>query len=113
MQFGNMISDFRKRSGMSQREFAKNVGISASYVCMLEKGSTGVREGVRPSPRIIEGCSMVMGIPVGQLYRVLYHDMNVDPMIHQIISRLDRLEKWQLSIIDDLIDDYLEIKRKE
>ena len=110
MQFGKLILDCRKKNGISQREFARSVGISASYVCMLERED---KDLIRPSPKVIEGCSRVIGIPLGQLYSVLYHDMNVDPLVHQIISRLDRLETWQLSIIDDLINDYLEIKRKE
>ena len=79
MQFGKIISDFRKRNGMSQREFARQVGISASYVCMIERGATGRRDGVRPSPKIIEECSKVMGVSLGTLYSALYQDLNVDP----------------------------------
>lgn len=107
MQFGEMILDYRRKNGISQREFAQSVGISASYVCILERRTKGL---IRPSPKVVERCSEVMGVSLGCLYSVLYEDLNVDPLIHQIVNRLDQLEKWQLSIIAELIDDYLSVK---
>jgi len=40
MQIGKVIREFRQSNGLSQRQLAKNVGISNTYLSDIENGRT-------------------------------------------------------------------------
>lgn len=42
MTIGERVSLLRKASGLSQLDFGKRIGASASYVCQLESGKCGL-----------------------------------------------------------------------
>lgn len=47
MTIGEIIKDYRKKNGISIREFARRAGISHTYICQLEDNQTG--HGTKPN----------------------------------------------------------------
>jgi transcriptional regulator with XRE-family HTH domain len=60
---GEIISFYRKRAGITQKDLAKKVGISPSYMSMVEKGRG-------PSDKITEKLTKAIGIKVEKFYIV-------------------------------------------
>ena len=113
MQLGELIRRYRQEKGLSLREFGRDVGISASYVYLLEKGTDSNGRRIYPSQTVLNEIADKIGIPYYQAYTALFSDSSMEPLIYQIVSNLPMLEEWQLSVIADLIADYRGIKRKE
>lgn len=59
---GELVRDKRKLLGMSMEDLAKQIGVSRSFVCLLEKGKTGIT--ALKAERLAE----VLGIPFAELY---------------------------------------------
>lgn len=59
---GELIRDRRKLLGMSMEDLARRIGVSRSFVCLLEKGKTGIT--ALKAERLAE----VLGIPFAELF---------------------------------------------
>ncbi|MCM0604587.1 MAG: helix-turn-helix transcriptional regulator [Xanthomonadaceae bacterium] len=55
LTFGRVLSSWRAREELSQKEFAKRIGISAANLCDIEKGRKGV------SPEKAEQIALILG----------------------------------------------------
>jgi len=51
----------RRKVGMTQSELAKRIGVSANYVCLIERGKKN------PSFKTLTKMSRVLKVPAGQL----------------------------------------------
>lgn len=72
MFLGNIILNYRKEKGISQRDFAKQCNISHSYIAMLEK-NIDARTGkpICPTLETIKNISIGMHIPIDNLLKML------------------------------------------
>ena len=61
--FGEIITQCRKKSGVSQRELARRVKIAASYLNEIEKGQRGV-----PSDKIVRKLAQELEVPLESFY---------------------------------------------
>ena len=62
MNIGSAITEFRKNAGFSQRQLAKNVGITPSYLCQVELGRR------HPSSMLLKRISSALNIPPEVLF---------------------------------------------
>lgn len=69
MTLGDIISEYRKNTGMSMERFAETAGISKAYVSMLERNRT--QRGDEPSPSIetYRSVARAIGLDVDELIR--------------------------------------------
>ena len=69
MTLGDIISEYRKNTGMSMERFADTAGISKAYVSMLERNRT--QRGDEPSPSIetYRSVACAIGLDVDELIR--------------------------------------------
>ncbi|EZP77571.1 repressor protein YorfE [Parageobacillus genomosp. 1] len=58
----NKITYYRNKQGMTQAELARKLGISASYLNRIEKGTK------TPSLRLAIRIAHVLGVPVEKLF---------------------------------------------
>lgn len=63
--FGKIVSSYRKKTGVSQRELARRVSIAASYLNEIENGERGV-----PSLKIIQNLARQLNVPIESFYDV-------------------------------------------
>lgn len=72
MFLGDIILNYRKEKGISQRDFAKQCNISHSYIAMLEK-NIDARTGkpICPTLETIKNISICMRIPIDDLLKML------------------------------------------
>lgn len=72
MFLGDIILNYRKEKGISQRDFAKQCNISHSYIAMLEK-NIDARTGkpICPTLETIKNISIGMRIPIDDLLKML------------------------------------------
>lgn len=69
MTIGEIIKDYRDANGISLDEFAKQAGMSKSYVFALEKNEhPKTKEPINPSLGIISRVSIATGLSVGEIY---------------------------------------------
>ena len=61
--FENKIKLYRKQSKMNLEEMAKKIGISAGYLCHLEKGTRN-----NPSIEIMEKISKVLNKSISEIF---------------------------------------------
>lgn len=78
MTIGEIIKQYRKENGLSQREFAKRCGVSNGYISMIEIGvnpSTG--EAPMPSLTALKGIAKGMNTTLQNLFS-LADDLDID-----------------------------------
>ena len=63
--FGTIITEYRKKNGVSQRELARRVKIAASYLNEIENGERGI-----PSNGIVKKLAKELEVPVEAFYDV-------------------------------------------
>ena len=69
MTIGEIIKDYREANGISLDEFAKQAGMSKSYVFALEKNEhPKTKEPINPSLGIISRVSIATGLSVDEIY---------------------------------------------
>lgn len=69
MTIGEIIKDYRDANGISLDEFAKQAGMSKSYVFALEKNEhPKTKEPINPSLGIISRVSIATGLSVDEIY---------------------------------------------
>ena len=61
-RLGKRIAAARKRANITQREAAKRAGITAVYLCWVEKGK------YTPGIRRVEKLAEVLGVKVAELF---------------------------------------------
>lgn len=84
MTLGKIIERYRKRNLISMRQFAKDAGISPSYLLCLERGThpdTG--ELIEPSFETIQKCAAAMKMDVFILMSKLGIDADKDTAIEE------------------------------
>ena len=68
MKIGEIIDNYLKENGMSQRQFAKNCGMSNGYISMLIKGKNSCTDKpMIPSLSALLAISKALGITLDQL----------------------------------------------
>lgn len=61
MKLGDVIASFRRRKRIDQKEMAKQLGISVSYLSLIENN------GKVPSGKVLNKISEVLEVPVSAL----------------------------------------------
>lgn len=108
MTIGEIIKDYRDAKGISLDEFAKQAGMSKSYVFALEKNEhPKTKEPINPSLGIITRVSLATGLSVDEIYSRLgmkellgqKTTINLSDLEIRIIDRFrsaDELEKQMI-----------------
>ena len=91
MTIGEMIYDFRTRTGMSQREFARKCGLSNATISMYEKNGVNPRTG---KPFKIEYITYlrlanVMNMDIDKMFEILGDDALVGMIPNNVIPMSD------------------------
>lgn len=100
MTLGEIIKNYRLLGSnkISLREFAELAGMSASYVCYLEKGVDGNGKPIVPSIETINKVACVMGVTFNELYEKIFNDSEKE------IIKNNNQEEELLSIFRSLPD---------
>lgn len=61
--YKNKIREYRKQTGMSLEEMSSKIGISAGYLCHLEKGTRK-----NPSTQIMENIAKVLNKTIVEVF---------------------------------------------
>lgn len=61
LKFGSYLRDLRKSQNLTLKKVAKDIGITDSYLSMIETGARGVTD------RILEGLASKYGLPLEQM----------------------------------------------
>lgn len=80
--FGENLKGLRKKSGYTQQEFAKLLGISASAVGMYEQGR---RE---PDQKLLLKMAQTLGVSVDRLLGEEINEMELGEMIESVIDKM-------------------------
>lgn len=93
MKVGQTIKHLRKEKGINQKEFAKSIGMSTTYLSQVEKHDKGVKHST------MERISKALGVPIPAIQLLALeesdvHDSKVDsfrvlkPIIDQMLEGL-------------------------
>lgn len=81
--FGEVVNHFREKCGISQRELARRVGVSASYLNEIERGV-----GKLPSAKIVKRLAQSLSVPVASFYDVVACErLRLPPDVTDLIRR--------------------------
>lgn len=61
--YKNRIREYRKVEGMTLEEMAGKIGISAGYLCHLEKGTRK-----NPSTKVMEKVAKILGKNIAEIF---------------------------------------------
>lgn len=61
--YKNKIKKYRKEKGLTLKELAEKSGVSAGYLCHLEKGSRD-----NPSTEVMENIAIVLGKSIPEIF---------------------------------------------
>ncbi len=75
---GQTISSYRKKRGMTIREFSEYAGISTSLVSQIERGQAN------PSLSVLELAAKALNVP---LYTLFINDLDSD--LHPVFAQLE------------------------
>jgi len=70
----NMILFYREKSNISQKEMARNLKVSPSYLCRVEQGRQ------RPSDRLKKACANFLKISLDSLFPSRINRKKIDAM---------------------------------
>ena len=94
MTLGEYIKQYRKMHGMSQREFAKQAGLSNTYVSNLERGTNSNGSPVTPSLETYQAIAGATGCTAKELIDLLDDVVqeekplvNDDPELTELLER--------------------------
>lgn len=90
---GRLITEFRRRKGMSQKEFAEKTGITASYLSQIEKGHK------MPSYALVNKFCEQLNISQRDLIRLMFID--------SYIETNNESKQDVIAILRDLLDKLL------
>jgi len=90
MNFGAIISELRKRKGISQGDLANKLSITQTYMSMIE------RDKRKPSNELLEQISSILNVPV---FYILLKSINLEQDLNgenldtfkDIIPKIDSL----------------------
>ena len=82
MDIGSTITTIRKNRGLSQKDLAKHIGISANALCAIEKDKSF------PSKDTINAICDVLHIPVGYLLFASLTDDDIPPQKLEVFKAL-------------------------
>ena len=110
MKLSTIITDYRKRMQISQREFARRCGLSNSYISFIEN-EYNPRSGkpIVPTIEQYQKIASAMDMTVHQLFELLDEDSPVDlhwspaeekpedvsPQIHIVSGMMEKMSKEQ------------------
>lgn len=100
MTIGEMIKNFRERTGMSQREFARKCGLSNVTISMYEKNGINPKTGM---PFQIEyqtyfKLANVMGMDIDDMFEQLGDDALINIMPHNVMQ-IKNLHPHQIPVL--------------
>jgi repressor LexA len=81
MKLGDIISEYRKSSGLSMERFAESAGISKAYVSMLEKNKTQRGDEPSPSIEVYRSVARAIGLDLDELIRKVDGKISIHPSI--------------------------------
>lgn len=103
MKLGEYIKNFRKRRGLSQRQFASLCGVSNGYISMLEEGKNPrTNEPIVPSLQTLKKICSVIGISIHELFSIVddmpismkdYKLQEADPIIDMNFTSCGKVAK--------------------
>lgn len=81
MTLGDIISEYRKNTGLSMERFAELAGISKAYVSMLEKNKTQRGDEPSPSIEVYRSVARAIGLDLDELIRKVDGKISIHPSL--------------------------------
>ena len=114
MKLSSIITEYRKRMQISQREFARRCGLSNSYISFIEKESNP-RTGrpIVPTLEQYQNLAAGMGLTVHQLFEQLDEDspveiLNPSPVPAQTSDMIP-----EIKIVSELMEEMNQEQREQ
>jgi len=95
--FADYLRDARKRAGLNQIELAERVGLTGSYISVLES-----RKKPPPSDKVLSRLARALDVPEGDMIEVAHLDKSPDD-IRDRIKALDRRLRIERKVTKQLI----------
>ena len=95
MNIGKMIKLFRTAADYSQKEFAKRIGVSPSYLSLIERG---LRE---PRISLLKDVARVLEIPISALF--LEADDSSQNLAKRHSAEYERLQVLTLEMLKSML----------
>ncbi len=99
--FGNILREFRIKSGLTQEQISEQLGISLKYISRIENGNNGVKT------QTLINYMNILGINPNTLYSEFITNSEVKENIKlsEKINALSKEKKIFISSIIDLLND--------
>lgn len=99
--FGNILREFRIKSGLTQEQISEQLGISLKYISRIENGNNGVKT------QTLINYMNILGINPNTLYSEFITNSEVKENIRlsEKINALSKEKKFFISSIIDLLND--------
>lgn len=122
MKLSTIVTDYRKRMQISQREFARRCGLSNSYISFIEnEHNPRTGKPIVPTLEQYQKIAACMDMTVHQLFEMLDEDSpvflrqslsvsssHVDPQIHAVSTMMEGMSEDQknqiLAIVRTFVD---------
>lgn len=113
MLIGDIIKDYRKENGLSQRDFAKKCNLSHTYISALEK-KYDIRTGkpIAPTLDVVKKISDALNIPLNDLLSILDNSQEFIINTSAEYVKLDGLTDEDKEMIKSQVE-YLRRKNKK
>lgn len=113
MLIGDIIKDYRKEKGLSQRDFAKKCNLSHTYISALEK-KYDIRTGkpIAPTLDVVKKISDALNIPLQDLLNILDNSQEFVINTSEEYIKLDGLTEEDKEMIKKQVE-YLRKKNNQ
>ena len=113
MLIGDIIKDYRKEKGLSQRDFAKKYNLSHTYISALEK-KYDIRTGkpIAPTLDVVKKISDALNIPLQDLLNILDNSQEFVINTSEEYIKLDGLTEEDKEMIKKQVE-YLRKKNNQ
>lgn len=114
MKLSSIITEYRKRMQISQREFARRCGLSNSYISFIEKESNP-RTGrpIVPTLEQYQNLAAGMGLTVHQLFEQLDEDSPVEILNPSPVPAQTSAMIPEIKIVSELMEEMNQEQREQ